>query len=155
MAERMNITVSPETAKEVDARAGEEGTRSGVVDRDLARLYALYRRELARTPLSVDEACLLVDVLNGIWMREPLSVWNLWTEVADACTLEHLDQKWGVDGPAFVQRLQELRDSQLLALVDAAERFWAGPYSKGDVRETVKQVFHIGEGGEQETSEAA
>ena len=152
MFQRMNVTVRPDIVKEVDARVGEAGARSAVVARDLDRLYALYRRELASTPLSVEEACLLADVLNGTEMNQPLAVWSLWLEVSDGCTLDHLDEKWGVDGPAFVERLKAMSGGQLLALVDAAERFWAGPYSKGDVREMVKQVFHIGE--EKDRSEA-
>ncbi|MEW8957836.1 MAG: hypothetical protein AB2448_01800 [Moorella sp. (in: firmicutes)] len=117
--------------------------RSGIISRDLERLYTLYRRALAQVTLSVEEACLIVDALNGAKF-EADTARLLWAEIEDACNLDHLDEKWQVDGQALVQKLRELNEIQALALVDAAERFWeASDVGERDVREAVKEFFNI------------
>lgn len=123
--------------------AGRGDNRSGILNRDLERLYALYRRALATVPLTQEEACLLVDALNGAQFTADTAR-LLYAEVEDACNLDHLDQKWQVDGPALVQKLRQLTDIQALAFIDAAERFWTAPdVGQRNVREAVKEYFNI------------
>ncbi|MDN5348540.1 MAG: hypothetical protein PWP65_2105 [Clostridia bacterium] len=117
--------------------------RSGIISRDLERLYTLYRRALAQVPLKVEEACLIVDALNGAKL-EADTARLLWAEIEDAINLDHLDEKWQVDGSALVQKLRQLTDTQALALIDAAERFWeAADVGQRDVREAVREYFNI------------
>ncbi|MDI6872116.1 MAG: hypothetical protein QME79_12385 [Bacillota bacterium] len=108
-----------------EALAARGGSRSEVVSRDLMRLYDLYRHELAEVNLTASEAGLIVDVLNGTLITDAGQARLLWAEVEDGIKLDHLDEKWHVDGPALVEKLRGLRLSQALAIVDAAERFWA------------------------------
>lgn len=110
--------------REVDAEIQARGdNRSHVINRDLERLYALYKRALKEVPLSVQEAWLLVDVLNGSLM-DANTARLLWANVEDGCALDGLDKKWEVDGKALAEKLRNLSDFQNMALIDAAEKFW-------------------------------
>jgi hypothetical protein len=122
----------PSIERELAARAGAPGERPGLVaKRDLGRYYALIREELRRLspPLTQAEASLICDACNGTWMGDEYSPGPmiLWAEVADACRLNELDAKWGVDGDALVARLQRMTPGQLMAIADAVERFWLEP----------------------------
>lgn len=107
------------------ARTGpRQGTLSGAARRDLDRYYRMLHLALssARLRLTVAEASLVVDVLNGT-LTEPHTASLLYAEVAEALE-DGVAEKWGVDGPGLVTRLQALTAFEALALADAAERFW-------------------------------
>lgn len=137
-AEKISVSMRPEIVEQINAR----GVRSTIINRDLERLYAMYRRSLIQTNLAVDEACLIVDALNGNLM-DANAARLLWASIEDAVKLDGLDKKWSVNGPELIQKLQRLNELQCMAIVDAAERFWEGPYRDADVREAVKQVFYV------------
>ncbi|MDK2883320.1 MAG: hypothetical protein PWP58_1656 [Bacillota bacterium] len=117
--ERISVTLTPEVLTELHAR----GPRSTVINRDLDRLYTLYRRALAQVGLTTREALLIADALNGILM-DVTTVPLFWAQIQDAIAVEHLDKKWQVDGQALVEKLRGLNEIQALAVIDAAERFW-------------------------------
>ena len=105
-----------------DLAERQTGTRHAVAKRDLERYYALLRRELRTVNLSREEVLLLLDISNGtLW--EPHSIPMLWSEVEDSLE-DGLAEKWGVDGPALVERLKGLTAGQAFAIVDALERAW-------------------------------
>lgn len=110
-----------------------------IAKRDLARYYALLADELRSLdpPLTVGEACLLMDVLNGTFLDEHTYRF-LVVEVSDGITLNQVDRKWDVDGPALVARVAAMSPGQRLALVDAAERFWLHP--EQDTDELLRRV---------------
>lgn len=140
MPEKTGIYLTDPITSELAARGDN---RSQVINRDLERLYTLYRRALATVPLTQEEACLLVDALNGAKFTADTAR-LLYAEIEDACRLDHLDQKWQVDGQALVQKLRQLTDTQALALIDAAERFWNAPdVGQRNVREAVREYFNI------------
>lgn len=120
------------------ARAGDDSDAaiSRTADRDLHRYYALLARALPA--FAEPEASLLVDALNGI-ITEPHSAHLLWANVEDA-QREGLAEKWGVDGLALVQRLRALTPFEALAVADAAERYWQGPYRQSDMTAALRQV---------------
>lgn len=91
--------------------------------RDLERYYALVEEELGSLDLTEAQASLICDALNGT-LLEPYSIRLLWAEVDDAVHLNGLDRKWGVSGPALVEKLRALTPGQKFALADAVERFW-------------------------------
>lgn len=138
MLPKVTITLPPNVIEDIDSRGDN---RSGSIARDLDRLYTLYKHALRDIPLSVGEACLLCDVLNGTMMDANSAV-LLWAEVSDGVRLNGLDRKWDVDGKAFVARLRALDHIHALALIDAAERFWSGDLSE-DARKAVGRYFHI------------
>ncbi|NPV72156.1 MAG: hypothetical protein HPY55_16240 [Firmicutes bacterium] len=135
----VHVTVTPELAREIDSR----GPRSEVIRRDLERLYRLYRYAIRQVSLSPEEACLIVDALNGALMDAD-SAPMLWAEVEDGIRLEGLDAKWGVDGQALIEKLRALDRLTCLALVDAAERFWHECPDE-DPRQAVRRFFLVRE----------
>jgi hypothetical protein len=105
----------------------DPGRSPGVVaKRDLLRYYLLLEIGLDGLGLTEAEACLICDALNGTWLEDP-TIRLSWAEVADACRLDHLDEKWAVDGDALVAKLRALSLLQQYALADAVERFWQTP----------------------------
>lgn len=120
IVEKLSISLRPGVVEQIDVRGT---SRSTIVNRDLDRLYTLYRRALARIELTVDEACLIVDALNGSLM-DANTVRMLWASIEDACQLNGLDTKWSVDGPGLVEKLRKLNEVQAMAVADAAERAW-------------------------------
>ena len=130
------VYIPDSIAAELAARGDN---RSGIISRDLERLYALYVRALKESQLTLPEACLIVDLLNATIM-DASTARMLWAEVEDGIKLDGLAEKWSVDGPALVAKIKALNDIQSLALVDAAERFWVR-HDEGELKEIVKQVF--------------
>lgn len=118
---------------------GAEGSEA--IRRDLRRLRTLYKYALRKVELTVGEACLLVDVLNGT-MFDANTAAVLWAEVEDGIYLDGLDKKWGVEGKAFVEKLRGLDLLTCLALIDAAERFWR-ECPQEDVREAIRRFFPV------------
>lgn len=108
----------------LDIQARDDGHGTGYTTRrDLERYYYMIR---SCTPnFSQAEAHLLVDALSGI-ITEPHTAQLLWAVVDDAIRLGRLDEKWGVDGWALVQRLRhDLTPFESLAVSDAVERVWS------------------------------
>ncbi len=112
-----------------------------VARRDLERYYAVLQDSLRRLDLTAGEACLIVDALNGTLM-DAVSYRLLWAEVSDAQRRQNLAEKWGVDGSQLVERLRALSPGELMAIIDAAERFWTliGRGATGTNEETLRQV---------------
>lgn len=123
----------------------ERGMLGPTVNRDLGRLYFLYDRALRRLDLTVEEACLIVDALNGT-IHDNRTALMFSFGVEDAIDLDGLDEKWGVDGKALKEKLSTLDEITCMAVVDAAERFWYNEkYRNKDIRHVIKEVFKIGE----------
>lgn len=91
--------------------------------RDLTRYYALLAAELADLELTEGEALVIVDSCNGAYW-DPWSIQLLPAAVAKAIDRDRLDQKWLVDGPALLTKLQRLTRAQCYAVTEAAARFW-------------------------------
>lgn len=130
----------------LDALA-ERGQRAPTINRDLERLYSLYDRALRRLELTVDEACLIVDSLNGT-IHDVWSAARFWIGVQDSIELDGLDEKWKVDGKALIAKLSELDETSCMAIVDAVERFWQNENYHKDVRAGVTKVFKMGKEGD-------
>lgn len=129
---------------ELDTELQKRGdNRTQIITRDLDRLYTSYRRALKEVRLSLAEASLIVDALNGVMMDANSAV-LLWAEIADAVQLDGLDKKWTVDGTALVDKLRGLSNIQALAIIDAAERFWAR-HEQWDLETGVRECFGLDE----------
>lgn len=137
---KFHVSMAEDVLKQVEER-GE--ARSTVITRDLERLYTLYRRALRRVDLSLDEACLITDALNGSLMTAD-TAYLLWASVEDAMKYEGLQEKWGVDGKALVEKLLSLNEIQSMAIIDAVERFWNNKkYRDQDMKIGVAECFGI------------
>ena len=128
---------------DVDSRVTESAGRPSVIARDLERYYALLDRSLPR--LAENEAMLVCDVINGRLYGTPgfsPSVW-LVAEIEDAFKLNNLDKKWDVDADEFRAKLERLSPVEALALIDAAERFWARASDYEDTLVAIREIFRI------------
>lgn len=90
------------------------------------------REALPQLKLTREEACLVMDALNGVYLHHDgglghspvASVGAITMEVHDHCRLNAAGEKWGVDGADLVSRLGRMTPLQALALADAARTFW-------------------------------
>ena len=139
----VSIYLRPALETELEARGDN---RNHVIHRDLERLYTLYRLALREVKLTLPECWFLVDMLNGSLM-DANTAGLLWASAEDACALDGLDKKWQVDGKAFVEKLKKLSDTQALALVDAAERFWQANTGSMD-DEDIRRFFGVAIAGD-------
>lgn len=112
-----------EIAAQIAERARDGQSLGSVAARDLDRYYALLAREYQTLRLTEAEENLVRDACNGTqW--DVFATALVWAAVDDGIRVDHLDQKWGVNGPALVQRLRMMTVGQSIAVVDAVERFW-------------------------------
>lgn len=139
MAKTIGVYLREEVEKQIALR-GEN--RSATINRDLERLYAMYERTIQETPLTLAEGCLLVDCLNGSLM-DARTAGLLWANIEDGIKYDGLDEKWELDGKAFVDKLRGLTTFQCMALIDAAERFWCLPTAERGIEEGVRKCFNI------------
>jgi len=114
---------------------------------DLAILRLSLRRAEAEIAgkFSVEEACFLVDILNGHLLAPEFfdSLGHLLAEeVLDGCVLAGLDRKWGVDGQQLAEKCRSLTPWQAYAVHHLAREFWAGLHQKSEIREAVSNLFH-------------
>jgi hypothetical protein len=72
----------------------------------------------------------------------------VWALVRDEGKGGGYADKWKVDGEALVERLHSMSYMELLAVVDAVERFWQGSYrQEGPIGPRLREVGLIkGEG---------
>jgi len=139
MAERETIQFRPGKLREQFAARAGSLSIDLVAKRDLERYYALIGQQPQFSP---GEACLLADAMNGVH-EEPWSINVFWAGVQDAIDLEHLDEKWKVDGKELVARLRALSAGEKYAVVDAVERAWAIWRTEPDA-DTVKTLKLVG-----------
>jgi hypothetical protein len=138
----VSIYLRPVLETELEARGDN---RNHIIHRDLERLYTLYRLALREVKLTLPEAWFIVDMLNGTIM-DANTAGLLWASAEDACSMDGLDKKWKIDGKVFVEKLKALSHVQALALVDAAERFWANTGTADD--EDIKKFFGVAIAGD-------
>ena len=119
-----------------------------VVVRDLGRYYELMIR--ARTEanrlLSASEQALILDARRGI-LHDERFLTLLPHEVEDAVALEGLDEKWGVDGEALVEKLKAMPPVALAAIVDASDWYWSGGMRDEDLAEPFRVLSAPEPGG--------
>jgi hypothetical protein len=112
----------------VDARTGSNGGRSVVIRALISGYAEIVRRE--RPELDAAEWNAIRDALNGMWLLAEQSgigmlASGLPHELADACRLEGLAEKWTIDGPALVRKVEALGFAARVAVLDDVLRFWA------------------------------
>lgn len=137
----------------VEARGGRpgdpgvRGRRSEIISRDLERHYLLLARALRTVELTQVEALLVAEACKDWALPAQSTLWLLWNQVDDAIRLKGLDRKHGVDGQTLVNKIQDWSDLQVMAVVDAAERFWVNPSRGGG---WLRECFGVREQGDGE-----
>jgi len=130
---RVQIFFRDETVKAaIEARQADRSFSE--TGRRMLERY-LYLLQVSMPDFSEAEASLIVDALNGtIFHKETVSL--LWAEIEDASRSGGLAEKWQIDGASLLARLRDLTPFEALAVVDAVEQFWSGPYrQEGPMRE--------------------
>jgi len=112
-------------------RLGEDGdeglrSRSATITYMADRYAEICRRSMPA--LTLNEWLLICDAMNGTasWDHPLGAATGLAHNVYDACDLNGLGEKWQVeDWQNLAKRLADLPFASQIAVVDAAERFWA------------------------------
>lgn len=99
-----------------------DGQASEEIDRH--RYYTVLEKERDRLDLSVGEASLLVDALQGTVVSGPSYREEICFAVEDACRHEGVDEKWGVEVEPLLEKLAHMSPGGVMAILDAVERFW-------------------------------
>jgi hypothetical protein len=134
-----------EVERALRARAGTpDGPVSAIASRDLARYYDTIARSLATLTFSEAEASAICDALNGTMLDSPDTYRFAWAEIADADRLNGLGEKWGVDGQALAARVRALHPAELVALVDAVDRFWTITTHDASARPAREVLIEVG-----------
>lgn len=122
---KLSVSIQRNIMAEIEKRV-EYDNVSGALNRSLDRYFALLARRIAewRGQLSDRECALILDATNGTMFADTFGISHLWGEVADAISLDGLDQKWEVDGAALVDKIKASGMIGQAALVDASERWW-------------------------------
>lgn len=125
-----------ELEEEIAARSEPQTERryAQIARRDLGRLYALYAQSLPT--FSLPEARVLFAAQSGT-AGHVETAHLLWAEV-DAYLEEHPQE--GVNRTALVERLRGLSRFECMAVIDAVERVWVGPYHVQDVTARLRAV---------------
>lgn len=82
---------------------------------DIRQALSVLRLSRPRHLTPEEENAVLDATLS--WFITPETAQYLWAEVEDAIRLEGLDRKWGVDGPALVEKLKRLCPAEAWVLV--------------------------------------
>jgi hypothetical protein len=121
-----HITLSPGAENALGDRSGGKrglgGDRSAAVSRMMERYAEVCRRHLP--DLTEAEWNLLRDSMNGLCPEPAASVAWLAMGVRDSIALDHLDEKWDVDGLGLIRKLDALDYAGCCAVLDAVERWW-------------------------------
>ncbi len=109
---------------------GEDVSTIGL--RDLQRYYALLNYHLLELSLTAGEGKLLCEALKNYRFEDDSEqARTVWRRVSDVIQRDQLDQKWSVNS-AFIPKLQALNHLQVVALVDAVERYWVREQANPD-----------------------
>lgn len=103
----------------------QRGDEPGTVGlRDLKRYYALLNHHLLELSLTADEASLICEILKDYRFEDdPEQSRTIWKQVEAAIQPDRFDQKWSVNNEALIRKLQSLTHLQIVALIDAVERY--------------------------------
>lgn len=124
MADRKSIYIGDGLKRALAGRPEDE-TMTTTINAIGDRYAEIVHRSMPR--FTTAEWCCIFDALNGTLMldrAEMLAITPV-TKVGDHVKLNAADEKWGIDGSALVERLGQCTYCEAIAVVDAAERFWA------------------------------
>lgn len=126
----VHVYLSPEAARALGAREG--GNKSRALCKIVERYVEICRRSLP--PLSEAEWQAVYDFCT-IREVDAFEIRYLAAELEDALA-DGLAEKYNIDGKALAHQLREMSYSQLVAIVDAAERYRVQQSSAGPAPES-------------------
>lgn len=109
----------------------------------LSRYFNLLSYAAQSISLSQEEALLLCDLLNGTMFGNfEISPRSLRAELEDGYLYSKLDEKWEVDGSAFLEKISGYNETQCAAIIRATEIFWESPDGQiEDMNVKVRESF--------------
>jgi hypothetical protein len=123
MMERKTLIFQDSKLKTALLKRGDNTSTVGL--RDLKRYYALLNYHLLEISLTTDEAKLICEALKDYQFEDdPEQTRTIWKQVDTVIRQNQSDPKWSVNREALIRKLQGLTDLQVVALVDAVERYW-------------------------------
>lgn len=123
-----SFTLEPGLVKRFKARI-----TNGSASTLLSRMMLEYMDALddglqqAQAKITKNEASAILDVQNGT-VTQPISMWlenSLPLQIYDSIP-DGIAEKWKIDAPSLVEKLQAMSQIERWALIDWAARFWAG-----------------------------
>lgn len=119
---------------ELKSKLLQRGDNASAVGlRDLKRYYALLNYHLLEISLTAGEANLICEALKIYRFEDdPEQARTVWQQVDAAIQQNSLSQKWSVNLETFMHKLQGLNHLQVIALIDAVERYWVREQANPD-----------------------
>jgi len=125
MAKRTSTYLSDHTVEILYAAMGDLGSLSGEINKSIDRYNEVIRRHRGvEAQFSEAEMMALRDVANG-WIAEPAAMiaGGLALELSDSLP-DGIAEKWEIDAPALIAKLNALLYADELALVAGIEAWW-------------------------------
>lgn len=87
---------------------------------------ALYKRTLEdlKGRFSREELLLMIDVNNGLWLTPRIAGQHMDAQVSDGIALDHLDEKWEIDGDVLNKKVADLSIFEAACLEIWIMAFW-------------------------------
>lgn len=110
------------------------------IEEDLGRYYLMLSETLRAMRFSRNEAMMMCDICQkAAVFRQNMNTLSaapliLYANLRDGISLDQTDQKWEVEGEAFLDRVKNFTPLEALAVFDAIERFWNEPQKDADKR---------------------
>lgn len=120
---RLTIGNSPGLQRLLRGRVADDQSPTQVITRAVARYDELCRHHLP--VLDGPQWNVIFDALNGWGMLAEREVQFAEHEIADAIRMDGADKRHGADGTGLMAAMRTWRYAEWVAVVDAAERFWA------------------------------
>jgi hypothetical protein len=124
------------TQKALDFYAAAFATVNAGTAYTLDSFPALYRHTIVRELMSRftrGELLLMLDVCNGLVLTPGMAGQHLTADVSDGIALDKLAEKWEVDSPALLAKLQALSIFQAHCLEVWCRAFWEQSGNDGAV----------------------
>lgn len=112
---------TPDLTQNIESRLQPARSPHDLARTAATRYYAVV--DEARPDLAESEWMLLVDLLNGVWTRDPLSVRHLWANIEDA--EDFYFKKHSVNRSDLLAKAKDWSFAESLSVVDYIERWWA------------------------------
>lgn len=140
--QRRNITLARDPQAPINRLINSKGQDNAAetLDGSLTRYMTTIRRSMP--DFAVPEWCLIFDALKPPWSATEAHTANLPHEIGDAISIDHLDQKWPVDGAKLKSRIDRLNFPARMAIGEMAEAFWAS-LSQGSYAEIIDELLQI------------
>lgn len=100
------------------------------IEEDLGRYYLMLGETLRAMRFTREEAMMMCDICKeAAVFRHSINTLSaapliLYANLRDGILLDQINEKWKVDGEAFLERVQRFTPLEAMAILDAIERFW-------------------------------